>query len=561
MLSAGELIWASCRPLIRLALVVASGFVLTKTDNFPPVAARGAGQVMLNIALPCLMFSKIVPAFDSGNVGALGPLVLVALLYEALGIAMAWIIKQFFWVPHRFRYGILVAGGWANVGHIPTSVIVSVTGAAPFNGTTDQTLAVAYISAFILVFMVTLFPCGANRWIAMGYVGPDVEPEEVRDAVLKRREAVFLGVPRTLLRWRRKGRNSGHESESGDESWKEEKGKEMDEEKAKDSNVGVQNVSGKEEQTDAETRAAFRKHVSFSLAEDEATTIVSSPRSPGCSRTPTEVGFRSHSPDATLLWSPPGTDAGDNNVRFHSMLPTTHNDVDVSPVLPTSTSAPTLPTPSPPIHGHIHRHIYLPPLIHRILRIVRNFLLTLLTPASLAIILSFPIALIPPLKALFVPLPSSSSIHIHPAPDGQPPLAFFIDTTAFIGAASVPLGLICLGAALARLNVPGRNQWGELPLGAIGSLAIGKVVVMPVIGVGIVKGLVHVGVVGREDKVLQFVCIFLSCLPTATTQVFLTQVFSGTGSAEHLPAFLIPQYIIMFVSMTALTAYTLHTLF
>jgi hypothetical protein len=44
-------------------------------------------------------------------------------------------------------------------------------------------------------------------------------------------------------------------------------------------------------------------------------------------------------------------------------------------------------------------------------------------------------------------------------------------------------------------------------------------------------------------------------------QVFVTQVYSGTGSAEHLSAFLIPQYILMLPSMTALTAYTLQTLF
>ena len=43
---------------------------------------------------------------------------LIALLYEAIGVVLAWIIKQFFWVPHQFRYGILVAGGWGNVGDI-----------------------------------------------------------------------------------------------------------------------------------------------------------------------------------------------------------------------------------------------------------------------------------------------------------------------------------------------------------------------------------------------------------------------------------------------------------
>lgn len=118
------------------------------------------------------MFSKIVPAFTSDNIGALGmylmnygnailpmlhsgPLVLVAVTYQLIGVAMAWTVKQFFWVPHRFRYGILVAGGWANWGDVreckvlnciscaerdatATAVIMSITGNAPFNASTDQ---------------------------------------------------------------------------------------------------------------------------------------------------------------------------------------------------------------------------------------------------------------------------------------------------------------------------------------------------------------------------------------------------------------------------------------
>jgi predicted permease len=46
----------------------------------------------------------------------LGPLVLVGIIYEIMGIVVAWIVKQLFWVPHRFRFGLLVAGGWSNYG-------------------------------------------------------------------------------------------------------------------------------------------------------------------------------------------------------------------------------------------------------------------------------------------------------------------------------------------------------------------------------------------------------------------------------------------------------------
>ena len=43
-------------------------------------------------------------------------------MYEAMGMAIAAIIRLFFWVPHRFRYGLLVAGGWGNYGDIRTSL-------------------------------------------------------------------------------------------------------------------------------------------------------------------------------------------------------------------------------------------------------------------------------------------------------------------------------------------------------------------------------------------------------------------------------------------------------
>lgn len=51
---------------------VACGFFITKADIFPAIAARGAGQIALNITIPCLLFSKIVPAFSPDNVTALG---------------------------------------------------------------------------------------------------------------------------------------------------------------------------------------------------------------------------------------------------------------------------------------------------------------------------------------------------------------------------------------------------------------------------------------------------------------------------------------------------------
>jgi auxin efflux carrier family protein len=73
--------------------------------------------------MPSLLFSKIVPAFTPQNIGSLVPLTVVGLLYGIAGMAMAWVIKQLFWVPNRFRCGILAAGAWGNFGDIRMSAM------------------------------------------------------------------------------------------------------------------------------------------------------------------------------------------------------------------------------------------------------------------------------------------------------------------------------------------------------------------------------------------------------------------------------------------------------
>ncbi|KAK0490025.1 auxin efflux carrier [Armillaria luteobubalina] len=435
MVSAGTLIWISLRPLLRLVMCVSCGYAITKADIFPRVAAQGAGQIALNITIPCLMFSKMVPAFTSDNIGALGPLLLICVIYQALSVGIAWLTKQLFWVPHRFRYGILVAGGWANYGDIPTAVIMSITGAAPFNGESDQNLSVAYISVFILYYMITFFPMGGNKVIAWDFKGPDVEPEEVRESVHLRRQFIFRGWPRALRHKLPKARS------------------EIDAENQVDEKIPNEATLAIDDPVEIHHRSRHGRHVSFC---DEASTAV-----------PTDVDITS-SP-SEKLHSPSPSQAATQTIPYDGCCS--------RPLTPIAEDR--SPSPSP-----IRRRW------KKFSITVRGVLKSLLTPALFVVV---------------------DGYYMPSAPDGEPPLAFVIDFAEFMGAASVPLGLICLGSALARLDVP-RSQWPHLPLGAISHWR-------------------------------------------------LDEFYSGTGSAEHLSAFLIPQYILMFLSMTALSAYTLQMLF
>ncbi|KAE9404999.1 hypothetical protein BT96DRAFT_955440 [Gymnopus androsaceus JB14] len=441
MVAAGKLIWISIRPLIRLVLCVSCGFVVTKADLFPVVAARSLGQIILNITLPSLMFSKN------------GPLVLVALIYEGMGILMGWFVKTFFWVPHRFRYGILVAGGWGNYGDIPTSVIMSITGAAPFGGS-DQTLSVAYISAFILVYMITLFPMGGHYLIAKDFVGPDVEPDEVRERVRERRNFFLYGWPKALVGVRLHRRHTSSFEEK---------------------DLEVQSSTTEYNKGKSEAPSSIRprpnKHVSFTHDHElDTTTIV-----------PTEgVTTPAH------FASPAGT------VTAHDLEYETRELEDDS-----GSKDPTNEIPQLTKSQRRQK---------RFISQLKAVIKSTLTPMSLSMIIAIPIALVPELKGLFT---ATTNSHIPNAPDGEPPLAFILDFANFMGAAST--------------------------------------VVQPVIGVLLTIGLTSAGVISKEDKVLQF--------------VYLTQVYSGTGTAEFFSPFLLPQYFLMFFSMTGLTAYSITYLF
>jgi len=158
-----------------------------------------------------------------------------------------------------------------------------------------------------------------------------------------------------------------------------------------------------------------------------------------------------------------------------------------------------------------HRHHHAP--VSR----SRHFLKQLLHPCTVVILLSFVVALVDPFKALFIPPSSNFQPHFRPtAPDGQPPLAFIFDTATFIGGACIPLSLICLGSALTGL---GFRSGGPFPKGAIISLALGKMVFIPILGVAITRVFTHVGFINRDDKVLQFVCMCVVSVATVTRSI------------------------------------------
>ena len=304
----------------------------------------------------------------------------------------------------------------------------------------------------------------------MDYVGPDVEPEEVKGAIRVKRRTVIYGWIRVLSSLLRSWHASHEEVQAAEES------------KPDDDNAiskrGCHSMAGDKVSTDTDT-------------------VMPSEGALSCDSTPSlmETGFQHLSPITSPELSIQPMERTHHQYREHLHLPFLLQTQNLR-----SASANREDPLAPSVDHQGLR------ATKKIMSLGLAFMKSLLNPGTIAILVSLPIALIPSLKALFIEVPS---VHMPSAPDGLPPLAFFFDTTTFIGAASVPLGLICLGSALARLNVPrDKEGWRLLPIGAITGIAVGKMIIMPVLGVLLVQGLVKGGVIPRKDKVLQFVCMY-----------------------------------------------------
>lgn len=331
-----------------------------------------------------------------------------------------------------------------------------------------------------------MFPAGGTRLIAKDFVGPDIEPEEVGEKMREKRRWMltsWISLLRKIASISGFTRSSSEKCEDLEDIGDEKTFKPVD-----------SSVRGGLPSARHRSPTSNSKHVSF--YQDDGATVAPLPSEPN-------LASRVTSPTATITHI--------DSPSAPALLPI---DGDASPVLASEGVVSRAP------HPHTTRH--------KLLAELRIFVTSLITPASLSIILAFPIALVTPLKALFIAVPNSP---LPNAPDGQPPLAFIMDTASFAAGASVPLGLVCLGSALARLKVP-RGNWTSIPKGAIVSLAVGRMIIMPVIGVLIVHGLVHVDVISKDDKVLQFVCMYVIHYVFLICAVHTEALFALTDAAS-----------------------------
>ncbi|KAL7411983.1 auxin efflux carrier [Mrakia frigida] len=576
MPTAGSLIWTSIVPLLKISASVVAGFWLTKKGLFPPAASRGFSQVTMNLALPCLIFSSIVPSFNSSNIANIGPLLLTAFFYQITGLLMGLIVREIFWVPKEFHWGILIMSSLSNWGNLPTAIVQSVAAGEPFDSATDPTLGVGFVAVFILCYNLSFFT-GVYKICAWDFL--DLEPEGPREG--------FLAKWTRRRRWfdAKLGRDGGRkrkDSSSGAEDAVEREdgtGLSLPELERVPSSKAERLEGGKERDSKVESSSTAVGMGTLAPRKDPKTRRVSFGQQQQQNQQQLAAMERltRQTSAATVESVLPNTSNTMPSFlpTFHSSSSSSSSSSNPSPNSPSRTIPSTVAHQLPPPHDSESN---LPPSSpepqtptkaltstpppsekgpRTILGGMKAAAESIFTPITLSLLAAIIIALVPPLKALFVPnVEGWTGTKIKLAPDGRPALAFIQETAVFIGAICVPGALILLGASFARLKVP--KTWSALPIGAMLATTATKLVILPIIGVSFVQGLsAHTSLYPKEDKILSFVGMLLSGSPAAVNQLVVTNLVAPEGKTDTIAAFLLFQYVFFFFSSTALTAVSL----
>ncbi|KXS11956.1 hypothetical protein M427DRAFT_147465 [Gonapodya prolifera JEL478] len=149
----------------------------------------------------------------------------------------------------------------------------------------------------------------------------------------------------------------------------------------------------------------------------------------------------------------------------------------------------------------------------------------------------------------------------------EPPLNWLFGIMEFWAAAALPVGLVNLGAALGQVRLtpaatpPQRGGPKSLfPLFSIPTLplswslllsvVVARLLVMPAIGYPLVQLAGVIGAVPWEEKILRFILLVDSAVPTANLVVALTQLASPTGDASQIACVCLVQYAVCGITLT-----------
>lgn len=461
--------------------------------------SRGISNMVVNALLPCLVFNKIVTNLSGSEIKEIGIVILTALLVFGTGGMLGLIATYVTPVPPKWKWGLIFGGIFANISDLPIAYTQSMaTGVVFDEKDTDKGVALSCI--FLACQQFLMMNAGMFQLVGLDFrEDKDVEKQQ---------------------------NNSENQN--------------VDEDKNSEFNV-MPLVRDEDEESDeiSERSYSTRKRRRRSSATSRATFS------------------RVRSIDSSY-----STRSRRNKIQNIQSLVDEYSEADRlksqkidlgRTVSKTQEIGLNLDIDEEELEKTKPKHPKWNAFIKKYkLAWFEYILINLSRPASIVLLISFFVSMIPWIRALFV----KNSINIHSAPDKLPPLNFVMDFTIYAGNSAIPMGLLLLGGTIARLEIQ------QIPKGFWKTslfMIVSRLVIMPILGVLWTNRLYSAGWI--TDDISRFVFIISWSVPSATAQVYFTAFYTPL-EGDHiqmdcLAIFLIMQYPILVITLAMTVSYTL----
>lgn len=160
-------IWASCKPILKIYMIIITGFVLAKKKILTVETSRNLSDLVVNVALPALILSKIVANLSYTDAKSIGVLSFVCFLFIAMGGILALLLNYITPNPKIFFGGLICAGMFPNVGDLPIAFIQGIPSMIFDSKTVEK--GIAYVCMFTFVEVFVFFNLGFTTLVELDF--------------------------------------------------------------------------------------------------------------------------------------------------------------------------------------------------------------------------------------------------------------------------------------------------------------------------------------------------------------------------------------------------------
>lgn len=539
------IIYAAVKPIFKIYIIIGIGFYLAKRNILTVTTCRDISDSIVTAIMPCLIFDKIVSNIVSSDIKNIGVIFFEGTLLYLMGSLFALAVFYLCKSPKAWFGGLISVGLFPNIADLPIAYLQTLSNTGDLFTEDEGAKGVAYVCIFLASQVFYQFSLGLFRLIQYDFrdqIKEKADQEAAQQAAQEAAEKTGLAP---------------NAEQDDRQTWKSSL---LSNIVSSDSKEAVQNdtdvpvVPSEDQQHNEFLMAHNLEHVTSNPRSSISTMSLFTSSTHQISRRKSNVSTRSH---AHYSLDPIASRTAELRLMKSQDMQDVINEYSEFDRLKASEASKTGSLASDAVAELVYDEPELEPketLRNKVWRRFWNTVRNFKTPNSASLIISIIIAMSPPLKALFV----KSNFHMPSAPDKQPPLSFVIDFTAYVGAASVPLGLLLLGATIARLKVKSIIPGFWKTVVAISAC---RLIIMPIFGVGLTTGLNKAGWFG-DDKLIRFVSVLEFGLPNATALVYFTAFYTDPTAEEHLQMdclalCLIAQYSILFITLPFLVTFSL----